>query len=134
MTSAADGADVHVVCRSYTHARRFPLVIGNIQGLRLRVPWTPTQLAVAVASFLVLVNTRHLWAHLSPVANALVLAGAPIALAVAARAVRVEGRAPWRFALGWLTGWVARHRPPRRCPVVRMRRSRVVVAVEHRSC
>lgn len=133
MTTPADAQFSHVVCRSYTHARRFPLVIGNIQGLRLRVPWTPTQLAVAVGAFLVLINTRHLWAHLSPVANALVLAGVPVGLAVAARAVRVEGRAPWRFALGWLTGWLARQRPARRCQVVRMR-SRVAVTVEHPSC
>ena len=122
-----------MVCRSYTHARRFPLVIGNIQGLRLRVPWTPTQLAVAICSFLVLLNTRHVWAQLSPLGNALVLAGLPIGLAFAARAVRVEGRSPWRFALGWLSGWAARLRPTRRARKVLLR-ARVIVVEDNRPC
>lgn len=90
-----------LACRVYTHARRHPIVIGNIQGLRIP-PVTPAQLGIAVGAVLFLAVTSALWAHLGSVANGLVLLGVPLGLAWAARAVRMEGRAPWRTALGWL--------------------------------
>lgn len=104
---ATDNADVNtskvIECRSYTHARRFPLKIGNIQGLRLRIPWTPAQLGVAVSSWIMLGLTRELWGHLTPIGNAMLFLGLPPFLAWKARASRIEGRAPWRAAIGWLT-------------------------------
>jgi hypothetical protein len=90
-------------CRVYTHARRHPIVIGNIQGLRIP-PVTPAQLGIGIGSLVTLAVTRVLWAHLGPL-NGLVMIGLPLALAWAARAVRMEGRAPWRAGLGWMQLW-----------------------------
>lgn len=92
--------DLVLECRVYTHARRHPIIIGNIQGLRIP-PVTPAQLLVGAGSLVVLVATQPLWAHFGSVINGLTMIGVPIGLAFAARALRVEGRAPWRFALGW---------------------------------
>ena len=50
-----------------------------------------------------LVVSRPLWAHFGSLVNGLVLLGFPVAGAWAVRAVRMEGRAPWRAALGWLS-------------------------------
>jgi hypothetical protein len=90
-----------IECRVYTHGRRHPIVIGNIQGLRIP-PITPAQLALAVGSGVALAMTRALWAHFGPVADGFVFLAVPLGLAWAARAVRMEGRAPWRAGLGWL--------------------------------
>ena len=76
-------------------------MIGNIQGLRIP-PVTPAQLALAVGSGVVLAMTRVLWAHFGAVGNGLLFVAVPVGLAWAARAVRMEGRAPWRAGLGWL--------------------------------
>lgn len=101
--------DLSVACRVYTHARRHPVVIGNIQGLRIP-PVTPAQLFVGVGSLAVLIATQPLWGHLGAGLNSMVLFGVPLGLAFAARALRVEGRAPWRAGLGWLVLMTA---PPR---------------------
>jgi len=92
--------DLHIDCRVYTHARRHPIVIGNIQGLRIP-PVTPAQLLVGVGSLVLLVVTQPLWAHLGGAVNGLLMISVPLGLAFAARALRVEGRAPWRAGLGW---------------------------------
>lgn len=90
-----------LVCRVYTHGRRHPIVIGNIQGLRIP-PVTPAQLGLAVGSLVLLALTRALWARFGGVVNGLVLAAVPLVLVRAVRAVRMEGRAPWRAGLGFL--------------------------------
>jgi hypothetical protein len=90
-----------LVLRTYTHARRHPIVIGNIQGLRIP-PVTPAQLGVGVGALVVLAMTRGLWAHLGSAGNGFVMVAVPLVLGWAARAVRMEGRAPWRAALGCL--------------------------------
>lgn len=103
--SAGEG----IVCRSYTHARRHPLVIGKIQGYTLPSPWTPTQLGVLVASFLALLWSRPVWAHLGGLLNLVVLLGVPMALMWCARHLRMEGRSPLRMGMGALA-YVARPR------------------------
>ena len=90
-------------CRTYTHARRHPLVIGKVGGWALPTPVTPTQLAVGVASFLALLYTRSAWAHLSGPVNLVVHACLPLCVMWMARHLRVEGRTPLRAAIGWLT-------------------------------
>jgi hypothetical protein len=98
--------DLVLECRVYTHARRHPIVIGNIQGLRIP-PVTPAQLLIGAGSLVVLVATQPLWAHFGGAVNGLIILAVPLGLAFAARALRVEGRAPWRAALGWFNLAVA---------------------------
>jgi hypothetical protein len=87
-------------CRTYTHARKHPMVIGKIAGWS-PPPVTPTQLGVGVVSFLLLLYTRPLWAHLSWAGNILVQGGLPISLMWATRQLRIEGRPPLRALLGF---------------------------------
>lgn len=93
--------DLVVACRVYTHARRHPMVIGNIQGLRIP-PVTPAQLLIGVGSLVLLTVSYRVWAHFGTAVNSLIMLGIPLGLAFAARALRVEGRAPWRAGIGWL--------------------------------
>lgn len=126
-----------IACRSYTHARRHPQVVGRIGGWALPTPMTPVQLCVLVGSFGFLLQTRALWAHLPGLANLLVLGGIPIALAWTVRHLRTEGRAPWRSALGIVTalgappGGVAHGRPRSRARSVRLRCPIVLVIGPH---
>ena len=90
-----------LVCRSYTHARRHPKVIGKIAGWTLPWPITPLQLFVAVGGFLTLLQTRGLWAHLGGLVDLLILVALPSTAAVLLRHLRVEGRSPARFLCGY---------------------------------
>jgi len=93
-----------VICRSYTHARRHPLVLGRIGGFTLPTPLSPAQLAVLVGSFLVLLGTADAWGWLLPgVARLLVMIVVPLALTWALRHLRFEGRSPVRMLLGLLS-------------------------------
>lgn len=115
-----------IVGRSYTRARRFPLVIGQLPGggRLLGGPYTLTQIGVMSASVLVLYLAAPIWAHLG-LANVIVLIGVPYAAAWLVRHARVEGREPLRAAAGfavWLCspatgrirGVVVRPHRPRR--------------------
>lgn len=99
----SERADGRLVCRSYTHARRHPQVIGRIGGWTLPSPITPTQLGVLLVSALALVRCRAVWAHLPGAVNSVVLLGLPMALAWLARHLRADGRSPIRFAVGVLS-------------------------------
>ena len=93
-----------IVCRSYTFARRYPLVIGKISGWApLWGPATPTQYGVGVGSALLLLWTMRFWGHLPGPGNLFVVVGVPFGLAWAVRAARFEHRAPTRALLGLLT-------------------------------
>lgn len=89
-----------IECRSYTHARRHPLVIGKIGGWTIPSPLTPAQLMALIATFLLLLYTRRLWAHFPGTVNLMVQGGVPIVMAWAVRHLRVEGRSPLRSLLG----------------------------------
>jgi hypothetical protein len=125
--------DLVVACRVYTHARRHPVVIGNIQGLRIP-PVTPAQLLVGVGSLVVLTATHRIWAHFGGAINGFLMVAIPLGLAFAARALRVEGRAPWRAGLGWLMLVAAPRRgmrlgkPERTTRLVRQYRPKVWIA------
>jgi len=85
--------------RFYTHARRYPLVIGKLggpgQGGQLPGgPYTLPQVGVFVALVLALSQTRGLWAHFGGVGNVIVGVGVPAALAWAIRRARIDGRSP----------------------------------------
>ncbi|MEA2566010.1 MAG: hypothetical protein QOD49_1187 [Actinomycetota bacterium] len=95
-----------VVCRSYTHARRYPWVIGKIGGWHLPTQLSLVQLAAMGIGLLVVVETRGLWAHLPRVANLLTEIAVPGACGWATRHLRLEGRTPLR-ALGGLAAYLA---------------------------
>jgi len=112
-----------IVCATYTHARRHPMVLGRIAGWTPPFQLTVAQIAVLLSTFLALVWSWDLWAPLVPDTLAMLsVAALPTALAWAVRRVRVEGRSLPRAALGWLQllarprGGTVRgkpHRPPR---------------------
>jgi hypothetical protein len=92
-----------IVCRSYTHARTYPWVLGKIHGYTLPTQLTPAQLGVLFGSFLLLLWTRGIWAHLGGLVNLLVQVGVPMGLAWALRHLRLEGRPPLRTVFGYST-------------------------------
>ena len=101
---ADPAAPEQVVCATYTHARRHPIVLGKIGG------WTPPfqisvyQLGVIVTVFVVEMLTWRFWSALLPHTPAVVLAIAmPLALAWGARRARIEGRSLLRALAGYLT-------------------------------
>lgn len=99
--STDDTVDDAIECRTYTHARRFPLVVGQIGGYYLPVPWTPPQLLTAFGTFLLLLTTRRVWAHFGVVVNIAILVSLPLALSWLVRYLRVEGRSTARAAAGF---------------------------------
>lgn len=133
----ADDPGERITCATYTHARRHPMVIGQIAG------WTPpfqlslVQIGVLLVSFFVMVQTWRLWAEPLPNSLALVVgAGVPIALTWAVRRVRIEGRSLPRAAVGWVSLWCTPHRgmlrgrPYRDPPAVALAPVRMNVAGE----
>jgi hypothetical protein len=94
-----------IVCRSYTFARRYPLVIGKISGWApFWGPATPTQYAIGVGGALLMIWGRRFWGPFLPGPIGLfAIIGVPLALAWAVRSARFEHRAPLRALLGLLT-------------------------------
>lgn len=90
-------------CRSYTHARRFPLVIGKVGGYALPTPLTPAQVVVLLGTVVLELSTRRYWARFPGPLDLVVAMVLPLALAWAVRHATVEGRSPLRFAMGLLT-------------------------------
>ncbi|WP_351233308.1 hypothetical protein [Streptomyces sp. NPDC002133] len=91
--------DGELIGRCYTKARRTPLVVGSVPGgagrsLRLPGgPYTLTQLAAIVISFVVLILTRSLWGGHGLV-DIVVLLGTPVGAAFALRHLHIDGRNP----------------------------------------
>ncbi|NUU20916.1 MAG: hypothetical protein HOV68_05280 [Streptomycetaceae bacterium] len=96
-----------LIGRSYTRARKHPLVIGKLPGAgRLPGgPYTITQIVTMTVTFVVLILTRALWAHFG-VVDVAVLVIVPWGLAWVLRYARLDGRDPAR-ALRSLTGYAA---------------------------
>jgi hypothetical protein len=91
-----------IACRSYTHARRYPWVIGKIGGCQLPTQLTLAQLLAISATLAALLATRGAWAHLPRMANLLVEVSVPAATGWAARHLQVEGRSPLRALAGFV--------------------------------
>lgn len=91
-----------ISCRSYTHARRYPWVIGRIGGWQLPTQLTIAQLLAIAGTLGTLVATRGLWAHLPRMANLLVEVALPTAAAWTARHLRIEGRSPLSAFAGFI--------------------------------
>ena len=93
-----------VTCHSYTHARRYPLVIGKIGGFALPSPLSPSQIATLLGSFFVMLVARRWWGFLLPgIADAVLLLLVPAAAAWAVRHLRMEGRSPVKMLMGLIT-------------------------------
>ncbi|MEU6987352.1 hypothetical protein ABZ946_28665 [Streptomyces sp. NPDC046324] len=93
-------ADDELIGRCYTKARRAPLVHGVIRdvnggrGIRLPGgPYTLTQLAAIVTTFVVLILTRAVWGG-HGLMDVLLLLGLPFAAAFALRHLHIDGRNP----------------------------------------
>ena len=98
-----DDSDDHVLCATYTHARRHPLVLGHIAG------WTPpfqlslAQLGVLVGTLYLEMQFWDVWAKPFPPPVALVIAlVVPSFLAWFVRRARFEGRTLMRSIGGYL--------------------------------
>lgn len=96
----ASEADGEPVGRCYTKARRAPLVHGLIRdvngGRGIRIPggpYTLTQLAAIVSTFLVLLLTRSFWGG-HGLLDVAVLLGLPFAAAFVLRQLHIDGRNP----------------------------------------
>jgi hypothetical protein len=91
-----------ITCATYTHARRHPMVLGQIGGWTPPFQLTMPQLGVLILTFLVEVKTWGLWFGHLPRGVAVVLAVIlPVTLAWVARRARYEGRSLPRAAVGW---------------------------------
>jgi len=90
-------SEEELIGRSYTRARKHPLVIGKLPGAgRLPGgPYTITQVMTMVLTFGFLVMTRGLWAHFG-VMNFLLMILLPWGLAWVLRYARLDGRDPAR--------------------------------------
>jgi hypothetical protein len=98
-----DGPDDRLVCATYTHARRHPMVLGQIGGWTPPFQLTPAQIGVLLVAVLVETQTWRWWGRLLPPAVSVVLAvGVPLGLTWAVRRGRVEGRSLVRTAAGHL--------------------------------
>lgn len=95
-----------VRCASYTHARRHPMVLGQIAGWTPPFQLTVTQIVVLLVTFIALVWSWSLWAGFLPSTIALLVAvGLPTGAAWAVRRVRIEGRSLARAAVGYVGLW-----------------------------
>jgi hypothetical protein len=95
-----DGED-HIVCATYTHARRHPLVLGHIAGWTPPFQLTVPQLVVLGVTFWIEMQTWDLWGRFLPdLAGVVVAVGLPVALAWVVRRARFEGRSLARAAVG----------------------------------
>ncbi|MFC8428047.1 hypothetical protein [Streptomyces sp. NPDC057253] len=84
--------------RFYTTARRHPWVLGKVADWKIPLgPYTPAQIAVAVAGGFLLIKTISWWSWMGPIPIAAWL------LSIwAVRRPKIAGRAPLQAALGWL--------------------------------
>jgi hypothetical protein len=97
-----------IVCASYTHARRHPMVLGTIADWSFPFQVTITQIGVFLVGLVAVNQTWRFWAPLlAPVVATIVGVGLPVLVAWFARRVRIEGRSPLRAALGWIQLWSA---------------------------
>jgi hypothetical protein len=98
----ADDDDDQIICATYTHARRHPMVLGNIGGWTPPFQLTLVQVAVLIVAYVVEMQTWRWWGAKLPMTVGVVLAaGVPCLLAWAVRRTRIEGRSLPRLVVGW---------------------------------
>ena len=102
---ATPGGDKTEVVRWYTHARRFPILIGKagMNGDPLPGgPYTSTQVVAWFGTLAVLYVTGDVWGRFGDFMNAIVLLGVPILVGWAARWIPHDARNPVLIAAGWV--------------------------------
>lgn len=96
--------DGRLVCATYTHARRHPMVMGKIGDWTPPFQFTLSQLAVFFVVLFLLVQTWSIWGEWVPTTvGAFVVLAVPVGCAWAVRRARWEGRSLPRAVFGWLT-------------------------------
>jgi hypothetical protein len=135
--TVSDAVD-EITCATYTHARRHPMVLGQIGGWTPPFQLTMPQLGVLIVTFLVEVKTWPMWfGHLPRGVAVVVAVILPVTLAWVVRRARYEGRSLPRAAVGWISSHCAPRngtlggRPNRRSAVADLRPA--VVFVAHRA-
>ncbi|MCC7078872.1 MAG: hypothetical protein IT198_17285 [Acidimicrobiia bacterium] len=90
-------------CRSYTHARRFPWMIGKIGDWSIPFgPFTPTQAAAGIGSLALLWQTRESWTPTFGLWGSLAaFLAVPLAGVALTRRAKIEGRSPLFALAGW---------------------------------
>jgi hypothetical protein len=102
MPAASDQTEV---VRWYTHARRFPILIGKagMNGDPLPGgPYTSTQVVGWFGTLALLYLTRDMWGVFGGFTNGLLLLGIPILVGWAARWIPHDARNPVLVAAGWV--------------------------------
>jgi hypothetical protein len=98
-----DDQTERIGCATYTHARRHPMVIGQIGGWTPPFQLSPAQIVVLLVSVVGISQTWRWWGpHLPGALGVLVAIGLPVALTWLVRRGRLEGRSLVRTAVGWL--------------------------------
>jgi hypothetical protein len=98
-------SDQTEVVRWYTHARRFPILIGKagMNGDPLPGgPYTSTQVVAWFGTLALLYLTRDVWGVFSGFTNGVFLLGIPILVGWAARWIPHDARNPLLVAAGWV--------------------------------
>lgn len=98
-------ADQTEVVRWYTHARRFPILIGKagMNGDPLPGgPYTSTQVVAWFGTLTVLYLTRDFWGRFDGLTNGVLMLGIPILVGWAARWIPHDARNPLLVAAGWV--------------------------------
>lgn len=99
-----DEAPERLGCATFTHARRHPMVLGQIGGWTPPFQLTAVQIVVLIVTVLLEAQTWRWWgAYLPEVVGVVVAVGLPCGLTWAVRSARIEGRSLVRTAAGWLT-------------------------------
>jgi len=101
---AAGGGIERIACATYTHARRHPMVLGQIGGWTPPFQLTPAQIVVLIVSVVIETQTWRFWGpHIPAALGVAVALGLPAFAAWAVRRGRVEGRSLARTVAGYLT-------------------------------
>jgi hypothetical protein len=97
-----DEPEGQIDCATYTHARRHPMVMGQIAGWTPPFQLTLNQVGVLLVTYLIEIQTWRWWGRWLPGALGIAVALAvPCLLAWVVRRTRFEGRSLPRAVLGW---------------------------------
>jgi hypothetical protein len=104
-TETSPASEQTEVVRWYTHARRFPILIGKagMNGDPLPGgPYTSTQVVGWFGTLAAMYFTRDVWGQFSGFTNGVLLLGVPILVGWAARWIPHDARNPVLVAAGWV--------------------------------